>query len=164
MAELAVADGSGIVSTRQLAESQDLSVKYLEHIMASLKAAGVVSPVRGMRGGYRLARASSAITLSEIYEALEGSAALVECVDAPEGCPVSETCPTRETWVELTSALTDVLSNTTVQDVVDRRASTKNLGARRRGGAPACAVKRRGRSRQGQTPRAPESDPKEAGP
>ena len=164
MAELAAADGGEAVSTRQLAESQGLSVKYLEHIMAALKAAGVVIPVRGMRGGYRLSRAASAITLSDIFEALEGSAALVECVEHPEGCSVSEACPTRETWVELTSALTDVLSNTTVQHILDRRARTKDLGARRRGSGPACAAAKRGRSRPGRTPQPPDADLKEPGP
>ena len=116
MVELAMAHPAKAVSARQMAESQQLSVKYLEHIMAALKAAGVVTPIRGMRGGYRLARSPADITLAQIFQALEGSPALVGCVDEPGDCPMADTCPTRGTWVDLTSALRTVLGGTTLED------------------------------------------------
>lgn len=130
MAELAMAHPSEAISARQLAENQHLSVKYLEHIMAALKAAGVVIPVRGMRGGYRLARPAAAITLAEIFQALEGSPALVECVDEPGDCPISDTCPTRGTWVDLSSAIRAILDGTTLEDLHAR--CPGSLGSRGR--------------------------------
>jgi Rrf2 family protein len=125
MAELALADPAEAVSARRLAESQQLSVKYLEHIMAALKAASVVIAVRGKLGGYRLARASAEISLADIFQALGRSPSLVECVEEPESCPTADTCPTRETWVKLSAALAAILRNTTLSDLAHRSDGAK---------------------------------------
>lgn len=120
MVELGLAYPERVVSVREMAESQHLSVKYLERIMVALKTAGLVTPVRGIHGGYALARPPSSITLGEVYRILEGSPAVVYCVDHPESCPLLQTCPTRDTWVELTAAVQGVLEGTTLEDLVER--------------------------------------------
>lgn len=120
MVELGLAYADGPVSAREMAGSQRLSVKYLEHIMAALKAAGIVIPVRGVHGGYTLARPPGSITLSDIFRVLEGSPAVAQCVDHPGACPMLEICPTRDTWVELTASLQKVLEKTSLEDLVER--------------------------------------------
>lgn len=55
MVELALAYPDGTLSVRDVAERQSISAKYLEHIMASLKTAGLVTAARGIHGGYALA-------------------------------------------------------------------------------------------------------------
>jgi Rrf2 family cysteine metabolism transcriptional repressor len=130
MVELGLAYPGGAISARRLAERQQLPVKYLEHIMAALKATGVVKPVRGAHGGYKLARPPEDIKLIEVYRALEGSPALANCVESPDTCPMSENCATRDTWSELTTALETVLETTTLQHLVDKRTRVK----RRTGG------------------------------
>jgi Rrf2 family protein len=104
-----------------MAEKQHLSLKYLERIMTDLKAAGLVRPIRGMRGGFYLTRPPNKITLRNVYEALEGSLAPMECIDKPETCRWEDTCPTRQTWVEMKRALENVLENTTLQDLATRK-------------------------------------------
>lgn len=121
LAELAAAYPDRIVPLKQIAESQHLSVKYLEHIMTALKIAGLVRPVRGTHGGFVLARSPTNITLREVFEALEGSLAPVHCVDDPQSCPIEDVCPTRETWCELRDALANVLERTTLQHLAARR-------------------------------------------
>jgi len=120
MAELADAYGEGPVPVRELAANQDLSEKYLEQIMAPLKAAGLVKSVRGPGGGYVLGQPPSSIHLSDIYRVFEGSAAPVDCVDDPESCPLYDNCPTRPFWGELKEAIEDTLGRTTLQDLLDR--------------------------------------------
>jgi Rrf2 family protein len=88
--------------------------------MRALKASGLVKSVRGAHGGYELAREPKAITLREVFDALEGSAALAECVEDPDSCPRHKTCPTRDIWVEMTESVAGILEKTTLQDVVDR--------------------------------------------
>lgn len=122
MAELGSAYPDGTVSVRSVAQSQRVSPKYLEQILHSLRAAGLVRAVRGMRGGYALARPPASITLKEVFEVFEGSAAPVHCVDQPDSCPLVDVCPTRETWAEMKEALLRVLQRTTIGHLVERKA------------------------------------------
>ncbi len=119
--ELAAAYPERAVSVREVGEQQKISPKYLEHILQSLKAAGLVQVVRGKRGGYVLARPPRSITLKEVYERLVGSLAPVDCVDCPDSCSMQETCPTWDTWVEVKEAVATVLERTTIQDLLERK-------------------------------------------
>jgi len=121
LVELAPAYPDSPVSTRDLAERQHLSAKYLEQIMRSLKAAGLVTAVRGMHGGFVLSCPPENITLQDIFEALEGSIAPVECADHPDSCPMQEVCPTRDTWVEMMQSMERVLEGTTIKDLAARK-------------------------------------------
>jgi len=120
LVEVALAYPDGTVSVKDVARRQSISAKYLEHIMAGLRAAGLVRAIRGMHGGYALARAPGHITLKELVEALEGPLAPVDCVDHPDSCPTEGVCPIRQTWVEMKESIEQVLNHTTVQDLVDR--------------------------------------------
>ncbi len=120
MAELASAYPKPAVSVKELAQRQHLSIKYLEHLMAPLKAAELVKAVRGLHGGYVLARPPANINLGEVFRVLEGSPAPLDCVDHPEACPMRATCPTRDTWVEMKEALQEILESTTLEHLVER--------------------------------------------
>jgi Rrf2 family protein len=120
MAELAAAYPQRAPSVREIAQSQQVSVKYLEHIMQALKLAGLVRATRGTHGGYALARAPQEIKVADVFRALEGSPAPVPCVDAPETCPMARGCPTRDTWVELRDAIQRVLDGKTLQDLAEK--------------------------------------------
>lgn len=109
------------VSVREIARQQVISAKYLERILKDLKAGGIVEAVHGKRGGYVLARSPESITLKDLYDVLEGSAAPVACVDCPESCGMQDLCPTRDTWIELKEAIASVLERTTVQDLANRQ-------------------------------------------
>jgi len=117
MAEIAAAYPDGVPSIREIAEKQQVSAKYLEHIMQGLKAAGLVRAIRGTHGGYVLARPPEQITMKEIYQALEGSAAPVPCVDEPTLCDMVGSCPTRDAWVEMKQAIEEVLGRRTLRDL-----------------------------------------------
>jgi Rrf2 family transcriptional regulator, cysteine metabolism repressor len=121
MAELAVAWPDRSLSVKELAQLQGLSAKYLEQIMATLKNAGLVKAVRGLHGGYELGASPDKISLCDVYEALEGSPALVECVNHPETCPKRNSCPTRDTWVQLNEAMQGILKATTLDELAERK-------------------------------------------
>src|SRR4051812_9828421 len=70
--ELAAAPDGEPVKGEQLAESQDIPLQFLEHILLELKHARLVRAKRGARGGYWLARSSKDITLADIIRAVEG--------------------------------------------------------------------------------------------
>jgi Rrf2 family protein len=120
MAELAAAYPDRAVSVREVARCQNLSPKYLEQILAPLKAAGLVRAVRGVHGGYMLSKPPETIALAQVFGVLEGSPAPVHCVDDPGGCPHQEVCPTRDTWVQIKEAVSSILEGTTLKDLAER--------------------------------------------
>jgi Rrf2 family protein len=109
------------VSVRELAKNQFLSAKYLEHIMAALKTAGLTKVSRGKNGGYKLARAPDTIKLMDVYRALEGPLTLVDCVADKNACPRTKTCVTREIWTEVTESMGEVFERITIQHLIDRQ-------------------------------------------
>lgn len=72
-----------------------------------------------------LARSPEKIKVSEIFQALEGSTAPVECVDSPEACSMRDICATRVIWTRMKEALTEILENTTLQDLVEQNKQKK---------------------------------------
>jgi len=127
MFELATRHGEGAVQTKLIARRQNISVKYLEQLMSILKSAGLIRSIRGSKGGYVLARAPNQIRLSEIFDALEGPVTTVECVTDESYCAQVADCAARRVWAQLERAIRSVLESMTLQDMVERAKSEKNL-------------------------------------
>jgi Rrf2 family cysteine metabolism transcriptional repressor len=121
MLYLALQYDKGPTSSKEIAAEQSLSVKYLERLLSQLLGAGLVRSVRGAQGGYVLARPPDQINLREIYDVLEGSDPLVECVTHPELCSRYEACVTQEVWTRMYDACTDVLQSTHLSDLASRQ-------------------------------------------
>ena len=109
------------VLLKNIAQRQQISLLYLEHLIAPLVSAGIVRSTRGAKGGVSLARPPEHVKLSEVIQLLEGSVAPVGCVDDPKICSRSESCVTRDIWGELKQAIDGVLESITLQDLVSRQ-------------------------------------------
>jgi Rrf2 family protein len=125
MLDLALNSGEEVVSARELAARQNISAKYLEQLLASLRSAGLVRTVRGARGGHTLSRHAGEINLREIYEVFEGAEGLVECTTSPELCERSDTCVTQDVWAELYDASMEILESITLEELVHRATDIK---------------------------------------
>ncbi|MFW6105203.1 MAG: RrF2 family transcriptional regulator [Chloroflexota bacterium] len=119
--DLALYQGEGLVLLKDIARRQEVSLPYLEHLIAPLIAAGVVKSTRGARGGVLLLKPPSEIKLSEVIQLLEGSITPVDCVNNPALCHRATFCVTRDIWVEMKEAMSQVLDSTTLQDLVERQ-------------------------------------------
>jgi len=119
--ELALRPGDNPAALKDIAQRQQISIRYLEHLITPLVAAGIVRSMRGPKGGIALARSPQEIRLSEVIQLLEGSTAPVECLDNPAGCARSATCVTRDVWGELRQAMDNILDSTTIADLVERQ-------------------------------------------
>lgn len=117
MLDLAVNGEGKLVLLKDIAARQEISKRYLEHMMTQLRNGGLVVAERGASGGYRLSRDPSQIKLDEVFEALEGKLAPVECVSDTSACERSDDCVVRELWCEVTGAMRDVLENKTLEDL-----------------------------------------------
>ena len=121
MLDVALHSDEGLVHLKDVAERQELSRKYLEHLVARLEAQGLLRTVRGAGGGVALARPPSEVTVLDILYALEGPLAPVECVDRPEVCSRSVNCSARDLWSELGSVVTDFLGSVTLEELRERQ-------------------------------------------
>ena len=119
--DVALNQGKGPVPLKDIAQRQQISLQYLEHLVTPLIAAGIIRSLRGARGGVWLAKSPQEIKLSEIIGLLEGSLAPVECVNDASYCPRSDFCVTREVWGEMKKAMNEILESTTLQDLVERQ-------------------------------------------
>ena len=86
MLDLSLHYGEGPILLKDIAKREHISESYLEQIILSLKAAGLVNSTRGARGGFILTRPPSQIRLIEVMQVSEGSLVPVECVSDPEVC------------------------------------------------------------------------------
>ena len=121
--ELALHYEEGPIPLKDVAQSQQISLQYLDHIVTPLVASGIIRSTPGAKGGVWLARSPQEIKLSEVIGLLEGSIAPVECVNDPKYCSRSEMCVTRDIWSELKKVMNKVLESTTLQDLVKRQKS-----------------------------------------
>lgn len=106
MLELALnAHKEGGTFQKNIAENQDVSVKYLDHIIASLKKAELVTNVGGKKSGYALTRPASEITIYDIYAAFEDKMAIIDCLLDDGECPRKGSCVLRDYWCDLNNSL-----------------------------------------------------------
>jgi Rrf2 family protein len=119
--DLALHQGEEPVLLKDIAEREQISVRYLEHLIHPLIAGGIVRTARGAKGGVSLAKPPEEVRLSEVIQLLEGSVAPAECVNSPGICSRSKLCVTRDIWGKLKQAMDEILESTTLQDLVERQ-------------------------------------------
>jgi Rrf2 family protein len=120
MVELAKGYRGSPMRASDIARSQDISLKYLEAILAILKSAGLVNSNRGRSGGYSLAKPPEEISMFAILSPLEDAINFVHCTGSEDGCDRIEECVTRAVWIELKVATEEILKSHTLDNLVAR--------------------------------------------
>ena len=127
MVELGRQPGSEPVALSAVAEAERLPLSYLEHLVAKLRQADLVTSTRGAHGGYQLARPAEEISMDEVVEALEGQIAPMECFHMePEGKVLcshevdgDHACATKLLWTRVQGGVNKALSGTTLAELVE---------------------------------------------
>lgn len=119
MLDIALHKDQGPCVMKDISARQDISPKYLDHILSALRRAGLIKNIRGKGGGYILAKPASSITLKDVIEAVEGPLTPVECVEDDSLCERSAICPTIEVWRRMRTAIEAVLDGMTLEDLVE---------------------------------------------
>lgn len=130
MLELAMSYGKGLTLIKDIAKNQKISEKYLEHLLVSIKSKGLVKSIRGAKGGYVLARPPAQIKISEVVEALDGPNLLVECIGNPRACSFTESCATRDVWIEIQNAINNICNSITLENLAERQREKKTISSR----------------------------------
>ena len=119
------------ISLSKIAERQDMPVSYLEQLFRNLRKSGIVQASRGPKGGYRLAKPSTEINISEVVVSVEDTLDATQCGGSAD-CHSGNRCLTHDLWSELNSQVGNFLANKSLEDVIaDKRVSfqkkNKNL-------------------------------------
>ena len=128
MVELAVQHGSGPVLVTVIARNQAIPAKYIHVLIGGLKAAGLVTAVRGPNGGLELAREPGRITALDVVEALEGRLSAVDCTLDADLCDRAGDCVTREVWQDLAASMEAALRRHTLADLAGRARTLAQRG------------------------------------
>jgi Rrf2 family cysteine metabolism transcriptional repressor len=116
----------GPVSLAKIAQVRKLPLPYLEQIIPLLRKAGLVESIRGVKGGYRLAKPPEEISVGDVLRALESRSLPFPCPEGatlclvPQGaccCPQGEDCNTKELWDRTQALLFSLLDRVTIAEL-----------------------------------------------
>jgi FeS assembly SUF system regulator len=107
-----------ILSATELAEQSGLETPTVAKLLKPLAQAGLVEGLRGVHGGYRLARAATAISLIEIVEAMEGPLAITECSQDHNQCGIAHQCGVRSNWRLINDVVAQALRGVTLAQML----------------------------------------------
>jgi Rrf2 family protein len=124
-----------LVQASELAEVEQLPVKFLEQILQILKEAGLVRSARGKFGGYALAKPARDIKIGEVVRLVDGPLAPIACVSQTAyekcTCPDEVHCGLRMLMLDVRNAIAGILDRYSLADVVE-----VTLRKMRRDGSP----------------------------
>lgn len=121
MLEIAMHQESKGVFQKDIASNQSISVKYLDHIIAALKANGLIVNQKGKKSGYTLSHPPGEITMLDIHRSFEPGIQIVDCLSDNFDCPKESICVVKSFWNGLNNQIVDYLRSTTLQDLLDKQ-------------------------------------------
>lgn len=120
--DIALHGESEPVSLSDIAIRQNISMGYLEQLISRLRKAGIVTSVRGAKGGYSLAAPKNKISVGEILRVLEGDLSPVNCSEVSENgtpCKESGQCISKLVWKRISDSINDAVDNLMLSDLLD---------------------------------------------
>jgi Rrf2 family protein len=115
MIELAKDESGEGVFQKDISKNQDISIKYLDQIIQSLKVAGLIINVKGKKSGYTLTRKPSEITVYDVHRAFENDVCVIDCMAINYSCPRQDKCNAQHFWKGLNNTIIEYLKGTTIE-------------------------------------------------
>lgn len=117
--DLAEHYSNGYIPMKEIANRQEISLKYLERFVPELSKHGFIEGVHGKGGGYRLTRKPEEYTVGEILRVVEGEFAPVACLECgAEPCKRVDECRTIEMWRNLQKLVNEYFDGITLKDLM----------------------------------------------
>lgn len=123
---LASRESAHPASRSEIADAEGISPAYIEQVLRSLKAAGLVKSRRGAKGGFLLGKSPETITVADIVEATEGALSLAPCL--AEDCERASSCVVRSVWKRAGEALRRELARTAIEDMAKQLKYSRRSG------------------------------------
>ena len=120
MIDLAEHMNGKYIPMKEIADRQDVSLKYMTIIMQALTKSGMLDGQHGKGGGYKLNRDPEEYRVGDILRLTEGTLAPVACIDETDcKCDRSFECRTRPMWNELDKLISEYLDGITIADLME---------------------------------------------
>ncbi|MEN8666266.1 MAG: Rrf2 family transcriptional regulator [Flavobacteriaceae bacterium] len=108
-----------------ISESENISLKFLESILLTLRKNGFLGAKKGQGGGYYLLRDAEDIKMTEIMRILEGPIAMVPCVslnfyEKCDDCPDEDKCTVHNLMIRVRDNTLYIFRNTSLADLVKK--------------------------------------------
>lgn len=113
------------VQISTIAQEENISQKFLESILLSLRKAGFLGSKKGKGGGYYLLMEPQKIHLAAIFRILEGPIAMVPCVslnfyEKCDDCPSEKKCSIHRLMIQIRDSTLKILENQTLADFIQK--------------------------------------------
>ena len=118
MIDLALNNNGKYISSKDIAERQEISNKYLEQIISLLNKASYLETARGNTGGYKLAKEPKEYTVGDILRATEGDLAPIYCLTEDGECNRQKLCKTYSFWKGLDDVINEYIDSKTLEDLI----------------------------------------------
>lgn len=130
LAYLAAQPEGRIVGSAEIESRQHIPRSFLAKILRRLVGAGLLESVSGVHGGFHLSRPPATVTIRQIYEAVEGELALIDCLRGAV-CSFDPVCSQIDVWRGAQRRLTAYLDGISIADLADAQGLTARLAATR---------------------------------
>jgi len=121
MIEIAVHwNGEGVFQ-KDISERQEISFKYLDQIISSLKASGLILNTEGRGSGYRLSRDPDTITVYDVYRTFENDLCIIDCLASGSDCKRDQICPTKDFWYDFNKHMIEFMKSTNIGDLAKKQ-------------------------------------------
>ena len=117
MKHLAIRPDVPSASAREIAEQYDIPLELMAKVLQSLARRGLVTSLQGTRGGYRLARPTSQITVADIIQAIDGPLTVTACSSEAENCDQYAKCNVRDPLWRIRERIISALTTCTLQEI-----------------------------------------------
>lgn len=117
MKHLATRSDSGSASAREIAEQYDIPIELMAKVLQRLARRDLLTSHQGTRGGYRLSKAPSAISVADIIEAIDGPLTVTACSTEAENCGQYAKCNIRDPLWRIKDRIVSALSTCSLQEV-----------------------------------------------
>ena len=119
--EIALSENDEGIYQKDISKNQEISYKYLDHIINSLKVAGIVAKAGGRKSGYILTREPEKITTLDVHNAFEPEVCVVDCIALNYKCERENICVMKDFWNGLNTQVIDYLKSKTIKDLMDEQ-------------------------------------------
>ncbi len=117
--DIAYNGGADPAQSREITRRQGIPARYLEQVLQQLVRAGILTGVRGPRGGYRLARERRRISVGEVVRVVRNLEAASDAADDPAGSALGQQV-VRPLWQELQQEVERKLDSVSIEDLCQR--------------------------------------------
>lgn len=116
------------VLLKDIAENENIPGPFLGKVFQTLVKAGLLRSAKGPGGGYQLSGNPDAVSLYDIYCAIDGGKDLDACAAGLDACDDEQRCPLHDSWKPIREAIQQYLTSTTLKEMARAVEEKKKLG------------------------------------